>query len=144
KEQKLSALERESDSLLLRWTSPLTNSQGKFDVRVIMKISFKNGAIEFRLTLENHTQYTVGEVWYPILGGITGIGDRADTEEMIPYRGWSTGTNLFREFTPMSGLGIPYPEAFWSYPHPMTMTWMDIYNKKRNQGAYFAIHDPVS
>src|SRR5207244_1978806 len=120
--------------ILLRWKSPLVNDRGKFDVRVSMKISLEKQGVEFRLTLENHTPYSIGEVWYPVLGGITGIGNRADTEEMIPFRGWSTDTHLFQEFTPMSGLGIPFPEAYWSYPHPMTMTWMDMYNRKRQRG----------
>src|SRR6185437_11808910 len=86
-EQKLESVIEEPENILLRWKSPLENARGKFDVRVSMTISLRNERVEFRLALENHTRYPVGEVWYPILGGITGVGDRADTQEMIPFRG---------------------------------------------------------
>src|SRR5580765_6208240 len=44
KGQIVSELERKPDSLLLRWTSPLTNARGKFDVRVAMKIALEKQA----------------------------------------------------------------------------------------------------
>ena len=49
-----------------------------------MKIRLTGPSLEFSLSVENRTQHQVAEVWYPILGGFTGIGGRQDSHEMIP------------------------------------------------------------
>jgi hypothetical protein len=143
REQRLTSIERTVSSLVLSWKGPLTNAQGAFDVSVRLKIELAGEAIQFSVDLRNGTHYPVAEVWYPILGGITGVGDRNDTQELIPRGGSSTGTNLFQNFPAMYGLGIPYAECFWAYPSHMSMPWMDMYNRKSNRGIYFACHDTI-
>ena len=51
-----------------------------------MKIRLTGPAIEFSLSVRNQTPHQIAEVWYPILGGFTGIGDRQDSHEMIPLQ----------------------------------------------------------
>jgi hypothetical protein len=88
----------------------------------------------------------VAEIWYPVLGGITGIGDRQDTEETVNLGGWSSNTRLFHHFPSLGGgaLGIPYAEVYWHYPQGISMPWFDLSNRKLNRGVYIGIHDPVS
>jgi hypothetical protein len=84
--------------MVLAWNGPLKNTRGSHDLDVVLRISFEGSCIEFSLELQNRTQYQVAEAWYPILGGITGIGDRGDSREMIPFMGQSAATDLFRHF----------------------------------------------
>jgi len=63
-----------------------------------MVIKLAGPSIEFSLSVSNQTPHKIAEVWYPILGGFTGIGDRQDSQEMIPVAGGSSNTNLFHTF----------------------------------------------
>jgi hypothetical protein len=144
REQQLTSVKRIANGLTLEWKGPLKNSRDNFDVDVVLRIAFEDQTIQFRADVRNRTQYPVAEVWYPILGGITGIGDRKDTGEMIPYMGKSTETNLFNEFPSGGGLGITCVEAFWSYPNPMPMPWICLCNKRLDRAMYFACHDTIS
>jgi hypothetical protein len=143
REQRLTSHEKGPDSLILTWKGPLVNAQGSFDVTVSMTIRLAGAAIEFSLQVSNQTPHQIAEVWYPILGGFTGIGDRQDSQETIPLMGGSTGTNLFHSFPGGGGLGIPYVETYWAYPTPMPMPWISLYNRKLHRALYFACHDSV-
>ncbi len=145
-QQKLTSHHQGNDSLELTWQGPLRNPKGDFDLNVAMRIKLNGPSIEFSLHVENHTSHQVAEVWYPILGGFTGIGEREDSIEMIPVAGGSSRTELFREFqgrAPGGGLGVTYVEAFWTYPNPMPMPWIGLYNRKLKRGIYFASHDRI-
>ena len=146
KEQKLTSFEQKSDRLTLTWKGPFTNSQGQYDLDVVMRLTLVEEALQIDLSIDNRMRREIAEVWYPILGGITGLGEREHTREMINIAGWSAKTRTFHNFPSRGGgaLGIPVAEAYWSYPLPMTMSWMDIYNEKQGRGLYFALHDPVS
>ena len=132
KEQKLTSFEQKPHRLTLSWKGPLTNPQGQYDLDIVMHLTFAQEALQIDLSIENRTRHEIAEVWYPILGGITGLGEREHTREMINRSGWSTKTRTFHNFPSKGGgaLGIPVAEAYWSYPLPMTMSWMDIYNEE--------------
>jgi hypothetical protein len=78
REQQLALHEKGHDSLNLTWKGRLVNPQGSFDVTVSMTIRLVGPAIEFSLKVRNQTPQRIAEVWYPILGGFTGIGDCQD------------------------------------------------------------------
>jgi hypothetical protein len=146
REQRLTSIEKGPDSLDLTWQGPLKNPKGDFDVSVSMKIQLTGPSIEFSLSVRNRTQHQIAEVWYPILGGFTGIGDRQDSHEMIPYAGESSQTDLFHQFrgrSPGGGPGLLCVEEFWAYPNPMPMPWISLYNRKLNRAMYFACHDTI-
>jgi len=146
REQQLTSHEKGPDSLDLTWQGPLKNLQGNFDVSVSMKIRLTGLSIEFSISVTNRTHHQIAEVWYPILGGFTGIGGRQDSHEMIPYAGKSAETDLFHRFegrSPGEGLGITYVENFWAYPNPMPMPWISLYNNKLNRAMYFACYDTI-
>jgi hypothetical protein len=145
-EQKLTSFDQQASSLKLFWKGPLKNAQGTYDIDVSMNLAFIKEALEINIALTNRTASDVAEMWYPILGGLTGVGNREDTEEMISNAGWSTGTHLFQHYPSLEGgaYGIPWAETYWSYPLRMTMPWFDLSNRKMNRGVYIGVHDTVS
>jgi len=146
KEQRLTSTEKRANGMTLRWNGPLTNPRGDFNLDVAMSIEFVKETIEFRLDVHNRTQYKVAEVWYPILGGIMGIGggvdERKSTRAMVPsgYSQWDT--NMFTHFGRSYDLGTQVPEHSFSYPG-MSMPWAVLYNPQLKRGMYFASHDTV-
>ena len=145
KEQRLNSIEEVENGVILHWGSPLTNTQGNFDLDVVMSIELGD-SIQFKLDVHNHTSYQVAEVWYPILGGITGLGNRLDTQVMIGQAGASSNVDMFQKFRGqgIEELGVPGPEYRFKYPGGMPMPWMDIYNPKLKRGLYLACHDLVA
>jgi len=145
-EQKLARHEQNGSLLTLYWQSPLTNSKGKYDVDARMTIALTEDAAEVKLFLGNRSNRSIDEVWYPVLGGITGIGERENTQETINVGGWSTGTRLFHHFPSLAGgaLGIPFAETYWTYPGGISMPWFDLSNTQMKRGVYIGIHDPIS
>ena len=141
REQLLSSSKAKGDVLELQWSGPLTNQHGSYALSVSLRIELVQESIEFRLSVRNDTQHRLAEAWYPILGGFEGLGERSETKELTPFMGGTTETDLFREFPSMLQLGIPVPECFWSYPFPMPMPWIDIYNRRLHRGMYFGCHD---
>jgi hypothetical protein len=98
REQKLTRFEQNPNSLILSWNKPLVNTQGKYDISVTMTFRFVPDGVEVGLSLENRGNRSIDEVWYPILGGVTGIGKRKETQETINFAGATTNTHLFRHF----------------------------------------------
>ncbi|MDR3753074.1 MAG: DUF6259 domain-containing protein [Terracidiphilus sp.] len=103
------------------------------------------GQIHFSIEVENPTDRELAEVMYGIIGGQKGIGDRLDTESMIPGANNNLSPVLFTRFRPGFGggnFGIPYDAVSFTYPGAMPMGWMDIYNVKAGLGYYYANQDP--
>lgn len=147
KEQTLTSVDQQPNGLVLTWKGPFTNSKGKHDLDAVMHVTFVKEALHISMQIENRMSREIAEVWYPVLGGITGLGERKNTREMVNI-GWSgsANTRMFRNFPSKGGgaLGIPVAETYWTYPGAMVMPWIDIYNEKRGRGLYFAAHDEVS
>jgi hypothetical protein len=142
-EQPLTSISRNGRGATLRWDAPLKNAHGEFDVDVVMQIAFVNEAVEFRLSVDNRSDFNLAEAWGPILGGLTGYGGRENSKLMLPHKGWSTAEDLFTTFPLTYQYGAPYPECKFQYPYMMPMPWFDIYNPRCNRGVYVGCHDLV-
>jgi hypothetical protein len=144
--QTLARHEQDGNRLNLYWQAPLTNAKGSYDIRVHMSIALTETAAEVRLFLDNRSGRSIDEVWYPVLGGITGVGKREDTRETVNLAGWSSNTRLFHHFPSLGGgaLGIPWAETYWSYPQGISMPWLDLSNSRMGRGVYIGVHDQVS
>ena len=144
REQSPPAIARTGNSLELRWDGPLRNNCGDFDIGVVSRIELEEQAVRFSITVENNSDHTVTEVWHGFLGGITGLGDRADTRSMIPYRAGSFPFNVFEKFpAPSVGatIGMRFPEFCRAYPSILSMPWMDIFNERLGRGVYLGCHE---
>jgi len=107
------------------------------------------GQLHFSITVDNPTDRKLAEVMYGIIGGQKGIGDRLDTQSMVPAGMDNMSPVLFTRFRPGffgggGNFGTPYDAMTFTYPGAMSMGWVDIYNSKAGIGYYYANQDPVT
>jgi hypothetical protein len=125
----------------------LINERQTLDVKVDYKIESKNGQLLFSITVDNNTDQPLAEVFYGIIGGLKGLRNRSDTRTLITGNNGNLSGELFTRFSGGAygggNLGIPYSAGGVSYPGPMSMSWMEIYNNRENIGMYYAQHDSV-
>lgn len=146
-EQELAALEKLPNGAKLHWAGPLKNAHGAFDLSVTLWIEFLDDAIQFRCAVQNRSEHQVAEVWYPVLGGMTGLGkagERKLTKVLVPHHYSQWTRDLFSTFGSGECLGVFGGEHGFIYPARMPMPWASMYSAKRERGVYFACHDRVS
>jgi hypothetical protein len=139
REQEVSRIEPTADGVVCYYDS-LRNAEETLPVKVEYSIRAVGDQLQFSITVNNPTGRELAEVYYGILGGMQGIGDRLSTETLIP--GVNEGPSLFRAFPQQYNLGIRYAAATYPYPRVMPMGWMEAYNPKANIGLYYANQDP--
>ena len=125
----------------------LHNDRETLPVKVNYRIEAVDGQLHFSIAVDNPTDRKLAEVMYGIIGGQKGIGDRLDTQSMIPGANNNLSPVLFTRFRPGFGggnFGIPYDAVHFTYPGEMSMGWMDVYNRKDGIGYYYANQDPVT
>jgi hypothetical protein len=149
KDQKLSSFDATATKLTLHWGQPLANYLGeKFDAKAAMDIELTEDGILFRFTIDNATPYRIGEVFFPLLGGIQGVGKtglQLKTTELIRHAGADAAAtaDIFRVFANMSWLGDQGPEQFYSYPKDGE-PWMEFFAPRLNRSVYFGAHDAAN
>jgi len=146
RDQHVSRIEATPDGVLLTYDS-LRNERETLPVKVRYRIEAVDGQIHFSIAVDNPTDRKLAEVMYGIIGGQKGIGDRLDTETMVPGANNNLSPVLFTRFRPGFGggnFGIPYDAVHYTYPGEMSMGWMDVYNPKDGIGYYYANQDPVT
>ena len=135
RDQTLSSSELREQSLTLRWQGPLRGREGeKYDAAVTMVIKLVDQSIQFSLQVANRTPYSVGEVWFPLLGGVTGVGDQyRDLKSTQLVRKTATGivsSDIFFVFPNVNELGDQGPEQYYSYPGDLSEPWVELTNKR--------------
>ncbi|MBN1420934.1 MAG: hypothetical protein JXP34_19340 [Planctomycetes bacterium] len=169
RDQKLSSSSIEGGRLTLRWDGPLKNYLGEaFGVSVTMSIALEDGGVLFDLRIDNPTDTPVGEVYFPVLGGIQGLGHRrgqSKATQMIrpagiraartkggaspegesagpELRGGYASTDIFRVFTNMSAFGDQGPEQFYAYPEGQPEPWVGLYSPRIGRSVFLGARDP--
>jgi hypothetical protein len=146
--QKLSAFEAGAKKLTLRWNKPLVNYLGeKYDVSAAMGVELIEEGVLFTLKIDNATPYQIGEVFFPIIGGIPGMGNAGwqmkSTLLRRPVNADAVASEeIFRVFTNMSWLGDQGPERFYAFPQHVPKPWMEFSLPMRNQSISLRAHDP--
>ncbi len=143
--QKVARIEASAGGVTCYYDS-LRNAQEELPVKVRYTIRSAGRQLQFSISVDNPTGRKLAEVYFAIVGGQKGIGNRLDTDSLVP----GTNTNLApRIFSRFSGggygggnLGIRYDAAGYLYPGAMSMGWMDVFNKKAGIGYYYANQDP--
>ena len=125
----------------------LHNDRESLPVKVRYRIEAVDRQLHFSIAVDNPTDRKLAEVMYGIIGGQKGIGDRLDTQSMVPGGNDNLSPVLFARFRPGffgggGNFGTPYDAMTFSYPGAMSMGWVDIYNAKAGIGYYYANQDP--
>ena len=147
-DQRLSSFDAGNKKLTLRWQRPLVNYLGeKFDVSAAMGIELTPAGVLFSLKIQNQSRYQIGEVFFPLIGGIQGIGHFAAelkaTDLIRPARaGGATASGIFRQFTDMCVFGDQGPEQFYSYPKDMPESWLEFSTRNAPKRSVYIAHRP--
>jgi len=142
-EQRLSGHEQTANSVKLTWNGPLKNERGEFDLGVTLWIELAGEEIRFRCEVRNSTEHKLTEVWYPVLGGLHGIGraeERRATEALAPTTNTAWAQPLFTDFGNTHGetLGVSGAEHSFCYPGTLSMPWISLHNPANKRALYFA------
>lgn len=145
KDQKVARIEAAPDGVTCYYDS-LKNDQDQLPVKVQYKVRALGRQLQFSIVVENPTDRKLAEVYFGIIGGQKGIGQRLDTESLIPAPASNLAPNMFSRFAGGGygggNLGIRYDGAGYLYPGQMSMGWMDVFNPKAGIGYYYANQDP--
>ncbi len=143
--QRLSSFKTVGKKLTLDWQKPLTNYLGeRYDCAAAMGIELTREGILLSLAIDNSTPYQIGEVFFPLIGGVQGIGKTGlqlkSTELVRPVSADGVATaDVFRVFTNMSWLGDQGPEQFYSYPKDAPTPWMEMFAPKLNRSVHIGM-----
>jgi hypothetical protein len=145
RDQSVSRIETLADGVLCTYEF-LRNDQETIPVRVRYRIRVAGEQVLFSIEVDNPTDRKLAEVVYGLVGGQQGIGNRLDTESMVPGADENLAAGLFSRFHGGQygggNLGITYDAVGFTYPGTMPMGWMDVYNPKAGIGYYYANQDP--
>lgn len=144
KDQELSACHLRGSRLTLHWNGPLKNHLGEpFDASARVTLQLRNHGLWCALEIDNRTPFCVGETYFPVLGGIQGLGHRRrplKATELVRPTGPATRSPtrqdpgaplaasaaqafttapIFRVFNNMSWLGDQGPEQCFVYPEQL-------------------------
>ncbi len=147
RDQRLTSHVLTKAGLDLVWQGPLRAENGRtWPVTVRMRISLDRDGLAFTLKVENRTMHELGEIAYPIIGGVTGLGAtamaRKGTTLTVPAGASVQSSRPFHTFNSMSWLGIFGPEQHYPYPTNLSMPWAALTGGGTT--VYFGSHDPVA
>jgi hypothetical protein len=144
RDQKVSKIEMTPDGVLCTYES-LKNERETVPLAVRYRIQIAGQQIHFSIEVDNPTDRKISEVMYGIVGGQQGIGNRLDTETLVPSWTSNLAPGLFSRFHGGGygggNLGIRYDAGAFTYPGTMQMGWMDVYNPNAGLGYYYANQD---
>jgi hypothetical protein len=150
RDNKLSSYYITTDKLILRWDGPLKNYLGaKFSASVTETIQLSDGGALFTMSVDNKSIYPVGEVYFPIIGGLQGlgrtIGQLKSTEMIRPAANDSfTTASIFFIFTNVFPFGDQGPEQAYAYPEAQPEPWVAFSSAKAGRAVYIGARDPLN
>ena len=109
--QKATSVTKTDGGLNQTWNGPLIDSKGgshQIDAR--MEIRLAGPELEFRLFMQNGTDYKVAEAWYPLVGGLAkfGRGQQAgEASVMLP----TASPTIKKMALPFGELALQYPDG---------------------------------
>jgi hypothetical protein len=153
RDQSVAQIEPQTDGVVcvydsLRRSGTTENDPETLPIRVQYRTRVADGQILFSMNVDNPTDRKLAEVMYGVVGGQQRIGNRLDTESLVPGPNTNLAPGLFTRFHGGGygggNLGIRYDVASFAYPGNMSMGWMDVYNAKTGTGYYYADQDPAT
>jgi hypothetical protein len=145
RDQTLSSCDLQGQTLTLGWRRLKSRTGEQYDAAATMGISLEGEAVRFNLRIDNHTPYQLGEVFFPMLGGVTGLGrqyrELKSTQLVRPAGAAITTADIFFLFPNLSGLGDQGPEQFFLYPKDVREPWLELTSPRRRRSVYLGAHD---
>lgn len=147
RDQVASSIESDETGITCSYEQ-LRNEGEVVDVRVRYRIECIDERLEFSIEVDNRTERPVAEVLFGMVGGVHGVGRRADSESLVPGAHANLAPNLFHTFPAGEygggNLGIRHSACGFLYPGygGMSMSWTSFFNVRKNIGVYYASHDP--
>ena len=146
-EQRVSRIEKTAEGVTCIYEM-LGNGRETLNVEVRYHIRAVCEKLEFEIEVSNPTEQPLAEVFFGIVGGQQGLGNRQDTESLVPGLNSNLAPTVFTNFRAGGygggNLGIRYDAGGFIYPGAMQMGWVEFFNPKANLGLYYANHDPES
>ena len=170
RDQKLTSHSVESNRLTLHWAGPLQNYlREPFEVSATMTIELRDDGVVFALKVDNPSSYAVGETYFPVLGGLQGLGrtrgqlqrtelvrpngsagvrprdrakDKAAPAATPADRGITTA-GIFKIFNNMAPFGDQGPEQFFAYPEAQPEPWVGFYSPGAGRSVLLVAQDPA-
>lgn len=137
---------RKSDSTLVLHCDSLRSELGEFAIEADFFIDLIGNRLRFTYEIRNGTPHPLAEIWYPMIGGMTGVGERLDTEFVAPGYTGEIRHNVFQHFVGgyFAGGYLGTEDAVQEFGYPgLPMPWLSIYNPKRNIALYVAEHNEI-
>lgn len=137
------AVERVSDTALALRVSELVTEHGRFPISASFSIALEDGAVVFSYAVDNPTDHPLAEIWFPLVGGVTGVPQRTTTSWQAPgYWGLLSGRV---GKAPELRLGSEHPLIEFVYPysemlgeaHGIAMPWLTFHDAGSDLSASF-------
>ena len=149
RDQKLSSWTVDGGRLILTWKGPLVSYLGeKYDVSATEQIELRGDGVVFGLDINNRTALPVGETYFPMIGGLQGLGTtrlQLKTTEMLRPTGDGTFASapIFQVFDNFSWLGDHGPEQYYLYPGNLAEPWLGFSCPKTNHAVALSARPPA-
>lgn len=144
RDQKVARIDASPTGVTCYYRS-LKNRRENVPLEITYKVDAQDGQLHFSIDIQNPTDRKLAEVYYGILGGLQGVGDRLNTLTMVPGASENLMPRMFTDFrrSPRGGtrFGARYEVTGFTYPGAMPMGWMDAYNLKSGVGYYYGDQD---
>ncbi len=142
-------VERMSDTSLEIRVPAMETAQGRFEVSATFRIALRDGDVCFDYEIDNATEHPLAEIWYPIVGGVTGVPQRTTTSWQAPgYTKLLTGhfgkppeLRLGGEHSILE-LAYPYSEQL-GLAQGLTMPWFTLHDADSGLSATFTERNRV-
>lgn len=138
-EQDMRVLQEDS-SILLEFES-LSVAGEVCDISGQFRIALDDREIRFTSEITNRTKRPLAEIWFPRLGGLQGLFERAGTEVVAPGYTSTIRPDPFRKG--FGWLGNEYPFVELGYPGALVMPWLSLYDRDGRGALYVAEQNPV-
>ncbi|MFI5384596.1 MAG: hypothetical protein ACHQ50_00590 [Fimbriimonadales bacterium] len=148
-DQKLSTWQIDGAKLTLTWKGPLKNYLGHAcDVSANETVELRGDGVSMSLGIDNRTTLPVGETYFPMIGGLQGLGTtRLQLEATEVIRPMGDGAfaraAIFRVFDSFSWLGDHGPEQYYLYPGNLPEPWVGFSCSKTGRGVVLGARPPA-
>jgi len=133
-DQALSEIEQTDNRLTLHWAEPLKDARrNEHALAVTMSIELVDRSIVFRFRLQNRTEQTVREVWYPRIGGLRNFGSPENCSQATLNPPPHNRRRLQAHF---GSHVITYPGQ--------NMAFVEVDNPAIDRGMYLGAHDETA